>query len=64
MLPAVIDKDSDGTGAYRSTRTLTLRRATNGVLIGEEKSSGVGVMFWGIPLASSQTFWYQWEVKK
>ncbi len=61
VLPIVIDKNADGTGGYRSGSRLYLRRALGGALIGEERTSGIGAIFWLVPVGGWQTFWFQWE---
>ncbi len=61
VLPIIVDMNADGTGGYRSERRLYLRRAQGGALIGEERSSGVGAVFWLVPVGGWQTFWFQWH---
>ncbi|GHA09788.1 hypothetical protein [Oceanisphaera arctica] len=64
VLPIMVDQDADGTGGYRAERRLYLRRARGGALIGEQRSSGVGAMFWLVPIGGWQTFWFQWHQAK
>jgi hypothetical protein len=59
--PPVIETGADGTGGYRAKQTLGLRLANNGNLIGEAKATSVGAVIWVIPIAGSQTIWYQWN---
>lgn len=64
VLPIIIDSGADGTGGYRSESRLYLRRAQDGAIIGEERSSGIGAVFWLLPVGGWQTFWFQWSQDK
>lgn len=60
-LPPVVETGGDGTGGYRAKRTLGLRLADNGNLVGEARVTSVGAIVWIIPIAGSQTIWFQWN---
>jgi hypothetical protein len=50
----------DGSDGCRATHTLGLRKAENGDLIGEARTSTVGALLWVVPLAGKQVIRYRW----
>lgn len=58
--PPAIETGADGTGGYRAKHSFGLRIADDGNLIGEARVTSVGAIVWIIPVAGSQTIWYQW----
>jgi hypothetical protein len=63
ILQPAVTIGADGTGGYRASKRLALRKAVNGDLIGEDRLFSVGALLWLVPVAGSQTFWYRWKAR-
>lgn len=63
VLRPIVQRGAGGTGGYRSERTLFLRRANDGSLIGEDRLFSVGAALWIVPIVGSQTYWYRWPLE-
>jgi hypothetical protein len=59
-LPASVSVMKDGTGVGRNRKQLGLALATDGALIGVERSTGAALIAWVVPLVQSQDIWFRW----
>jgi hypothetical protein len=55
------ESEADALGGHTGRRTLVLSLAEDGSLIGRERFTSAGLLFWLIPLGGPQTFWHQWQ---
>ncbi|MFO1434913.1 MAG: hypothetical protein U1F34_00540 [Gammaproteobacteria bacterium] len=62
--PAVEESDADPLGGYVANRSFAIGIATDGSLIGQERSGGLGLAFWAVPVAGNQTFWFLWSKER
>src|SRR5262249_25124845 len=51
---------ADGFGVTSQKWSLSLKRATDGSLVGEEGLSSAALALYLVPTAGNQTFWYRW----
>jgi hypothetical protein len=58
--PVENESDADGLGGHISKSEFRLAIGKDGSLIGEERMGGAGLALWLIPIAGTQTFWFQW----
>jgi hypothetical protein len=57
----VIQKIGDGTGGYRASQRLSLKKVNDGSIVGEDRLFNIGAVMWLVPIAGFQTFWYRWH---
>jgi hypothetical protein len=61
VLPPDRWSNGDGTGGYRASMRLSLQKAVDGSLIGEDRLFSIGAVLWLVPIAGSQTYWWRWS---
>lgn len=60
VFPSKSETNADGFGVAAENRVLLLRRASDGSIIGEERSSVAALAMYVVPMGGVQTFWYRW----
>jgi len=59
-LPTTVNVMKDGTGVGSNNTRLGLSLAQNGTLAGVQRSEGVALIGWVVPLVQTQDIWYRW----
>ncbi|MBN4078741.1 hypothetical protein JYT96_01930 [Gammaproteobacteria bacterium AH-315-C21] len=61
-LPTSEESVADGTGFVGTETKIGFSKAIDGSLIGETRHFSYGVAMWVVPGATTQVFWYQWQL--